>query len=232
MEQSNKPLGLALSERLGCNQQAVERERPVRCSAPMVRALLASTKTQTRRAMRVQPHDAAEVVCDDFYPTVTTKNGDEEPGPEVFGAWWSDGEEAVRCPYGKPGERMWVRETWAAPHAFDGHQPAHIPALTRWHYAATEERGGLRWRPSIHMPRAACRLVLELSIVRAERLNDISRGDAMAEGCPFANMAQGPDPRQWYADLWDEINGPGSWSANPWVWVLTYHPCGDLRPNV
>jgi hypothetical protein len=98
---------------LGCNAQAVARERAL-LSAPMVRALLAGTKTQTRRVMSVQPHDGAEVVCDDFYPTVIAKNGDEEPGPEVFGAWWSDGEEAVRCPYGRPGERVWYEAD--APH--------------------------------------------------------------------------------------------------------------------
>ena len=77
-------------------------------------------------------------------------------------------------------------------------------------------------RPSIHMPRWASRILLEVVSVRVERLQDISRGDAMAEGCPFPNMAQGDDPRQWYAELWEQINGPGEWTANPWVWVVEF----------
>jgi hypothetical protein len=64
--------------------------------------------------------------------------------------------------------------------------------------------------------------VLEVTAVRVERLQDISRGDAMAEGCPFPNMTQGDDPRRWYAGLWEQINGAGSWTLNPWVWVVSF----------
>lgn len=200
------PLALGSSEGLGCNAQAVARERPILFSAPMVRALLDGTKTQTRRAWPTQP----------------------PPGVPIG---WVPGETSAGR-YGKRGDRLWVRETWAAPHQYDGHQPAHIPALTRWHYAATEERGGLRWRPSIHMPRVASRMTLQITDVRVERLQAISRGDAMAEGCPFANMAAGPDPRAWYADLWDAINGAGAWDSNPWLWVVEFHRCPNLQPNV
>lgn len=79
-----------------------------------------------------------------------------------------------------------------------------------------------KWKPSIHMPRKASRIMLEVTRVRVERLQEISRGDAMAEGCPFQNMAKGADPRKWYADLWKTINGPGSWDLNPWVWVIEF----------
>lgn len=72
------------------------------------------------------------------------------------------------------------------------------------------------------MPRWASRITLEITGVRLERLQDISRGDAMAEGCPHQNMAHGDDPRKWYADLWNDINGPGSWDKNPWVWVIEF----------
>lgn len=72
------------------------------------------------------------------------------------------------------------------------------------------------------MPRWASRITLEVTGVGVERLNDISRGDAMDEGCPFPNMAQGDDPRRWYADLWDSINGAGAWKLNPWVWVVSF----------
>ena len=80
----------------------------------------------------------------------------------------------------------------------------------------------ITWRPSIHMPRWASRISLGITSVRVERLQDISRGDAMAEGCPFPNMAQGPDPRDWYAELWGAINGPDSWAENPWAWVVEF----------
>jgi hypothetical protein len=108
-----------------------------------------------------------------------------------------------------------VRETWAV-----------NPYSTEVRYRATDElwtdAGPIGWRPSIHMPRAECRLLLDVFSVRVEKLNDISRGDAMAEGCPFPNMAAGDDPRQWYLALWDQINGADSWEANPWVWVVEF----------
>jgi hypothetical protein len=115
-----------------------------------------------------------------------------------------------------------VREAWAAPHAYDHLPPRLIPHDARIHYGATEDLGGLRKRPSLYMPHWASRITLEITAVRVERLQDISRGDAMAEGCPFPNMADGPDPRQWYADIWRQINGPDSWDENPWVWVVAF----------
>lgn len=211
------------------------RERAVLFSAAMVRALLAGAKTQTRRQMSVQPHDGAEVVCDDFYPTVIAKNGDEEPGPEVFGAWWSDGEEAIRCPYGKPGERLWVREAWRADIDFDDRPPRDIVEVAHVWYEADGGLSGIRGlsrqgklRPSMFMPRWACRLVLTLTSVRVERLTGISEADALAEGITHSTLT---DPRVEYRWAWEQINGPGSWSANPWVWVLDFHCGPNLQPN-
>ncbi len=77
-----------------------------------------------------------------------------------------------------------------------------------------------RWRPSIHMPRKASRITLEITEVRVERLQDISRGDCMAEGCPFPNIAKLTDPIEWFAELWESINE--NWDANPWVWVVEF----------
>ena len=77
-----------------------------------------------------------------------------------------------------------------------------------------------RWKPSIHMPKWAARIWLEISSVRVERLQSISRGDAMAEGCPFPNMADGEDPRDWFAEVWKSTGG--DWAANPWVWVIDF----------
>ena len=76
------------------------------------------------------------------------------------------------------------------------------------------------WSPAIHMPKAAARIWLEITGVRVERLQSISRGDAMAEGCPFPNMADGENPRDWFAAVWKSTGG--DWDANPWVWVIDF----------
>lgn len=181
-------------------------ERPILFSAPMVRAILGGKKTQTRRIVKTRK-------CPDF--------GCELAPGEIAG----DEHPERLCPYGQPGDRLWVRETW---NQFDG--------WASYSYAADYDGWGIgpdddpdhvpdhavRWRPSIHMPRAASRILLEVTGVRVERLQAISRGDAMAEGCPFPNMAAGPDPSDWYRELWNEINGPDSWAANPWVWVVEF----------
>ena len=174
------------------------KERPILFSAPMVRALLAGTKTQTRRIVKARDLEWMDV-----------HQGLREP------------DNAERCPYGQPGgDRLYVRETWAAPHAYDHLPPRLIPQDARIHYAATEDRGGLLWRPSIHMPRWASRITLEVTGVRVERLQDISEADAIAEGVYTDPACPAYDA---YAQLWDEINGLGSWEANPWVWVVGFH---------
>lgn len=178
---------------------AAVKERPLLFSQAMVRALLDGTKTQTRRIVKCPPH----------YQIEEADDGRRWP-------WMYDGERDrdhwLLCPYGAPGEKLWVREAWA-------------PLTKGYAYRADPSWNASpagRWRPSIHMPRAASRITLEVTDVRVERLQDITRGEAMAEGCPFPNMALGPDPRQWYAELWDQINGPGAWEFNPWVWVVSF----------
>jgi hypothetical protein len=140
------------------------RERPILFQGAMVRALLAGTKTQTRRVMQHQPHDEATVVVERFNQTVIDRRGDEQPGPEVFGAWWADGECGAKCPYGQPGDRLWVRETWrgivniAPPGSYKYAVARYVPAreyCRRVEYAATQQRDSEPWRPSIHMPRWA-----------------------------------------------------------------------------
>ena len=173
----------------------------------MVRALLDGSKTQTRRAVKL-----------------TESGRVKEPGG--YRRWYPADKQAVlACPYGIPGGHLWVREAhwWFK----DEHDPVtgyYPPKLTSddVEYRADGDDGRTVWRPSIHMPRWASRITLEITGVRVERLHDISWGDAMAEGCPFPNMAQGDDPRKWYADLWNSISGPGSWDANPFVWVVEF----------
>ena len=142
-----------------------------------------------------------------------------------FGPYWKDyavggatGEDTkVHCTYGYPGDRLWVRETWAPEREGTG-----CPDDTGTLYRATDpgwddENTGLRWRPSIFMPRTASRILLEITHVRVQRLQDISEDDARAEGCePFAY------PRDRFHGLWDTIHGSGAWHANPWVWALTF----------
>lgn len=180
------------------------KERPILFKAEMVRAILKGNKTQTRRiAKEFDGFQDMDKVLARF--------------PNQEG-----------CPYGKPGDRLWVRETWAVQHEYDAFAPSEIGSNARWHYAATEDIGGLRKRPSIFLPQRGSRITLEITDVRVERLNAISEKDAMAEGCPLTN----PDPfilghggssaSGWYSELWESINGPGSWAANPLVWIVEF----------
>lgn len=193
------------------------KERPILFSAPMVRAILEGRKTQTRRIVR---------------PLI------REILPR-FG-----------CPYGAVGDRLWVRETWAVSHVMDHLKPREVPhGGSMVYYAATENTGGLMKRPSIFMPRWASRVVLEVTAIRAERLQDISEEDAKAEGATFfADIPIGvphrfqdaprwsmdtsppntdhclPTARVAFGNLWNRINGDGSWDANPIVWVVAFRP--------
>lgn len=205
----------------------MRRERPILFSGPMVRALLDGRKTQTRRVVKPQP------VKDGHFWT-------------LFGAGWSGtycpavpGHSlAVRGPYGGPGDRLWVREAfdvgmtssrqWVRYRADDSVAPIgdeHREALLdNW-----DNHPSPRWRPSIHMPRWASRLTLELTGVRVERVQDISEADAIAEGCSGiggTGYDECESPRDEYRRLWSDINGPASWDANPWVWVLKFAVTG------
>ena len=185
-------------------------ERPILFSAPMVRALLAGTKTQTRRVVKLR---GAEVIDERGWQTVFLRS----PWP-----WSPEADAWVPCPYGAPGDRLWVRETWAAPHDRDHLRPREIPNGTRIHHRASwEGPSGLLWRPSIHMPRWASRITLEVTGVRVERLQAISEEDAKAEGCPFDEPPPGK-PWAWFRKLWMDINGAESWASNPWVWVVEF----------
>jgi hypothetical protein len=192
------------------------KERPILFSAPMVRALLAGTKTQTRRPIKPQPiriEDSTILAWRGglFQPERLPKNSNM----------------LNHCRYGVPGDRLWVRETWANVSTLDpgltvyrADYPACVPP--EYENVPVAEAEVIIWKPSIHMFRKDSRILLEIVDVRVERLQDINRGDAMAEGCPFQNMASGDDPRKWYAQLWNEINGAGSWDANPWVWDIEF----------
>lgn len=216
------------------------KERPIIFSAPMVRAILAGTKTQTRRVVKPQPPEILPAYAPKVYWPARDRHmthGDpdgaaylqfERPG-DYDGAHVMRGGFGFRCPYGQPGDRLWVRETWAQP---DRRSAGFSP----WVYAANyQERSSHRWRSSIHMPRCASRILLDVTDVRVERLQDISEADAQAEGVTpkwepgcsgrlmdaFGGFSFRPAASA-YAELWEQINGPGSWDANPWVWVIEF----------
>ena len=206
-------------------------DRPIIFSAPMIKALLDGRKGQTRLVLKPQPEYLGGY-------------GDEAD-PEEWGWIEEDGTPLSVldiCPNGyMKGDRLWVREAHAlvpssAYRMSDGVAQAIDPADADMACVYQEgwERCAPRWRPSIHMPRWASRLTLVVTDVRVTRLHDIIRGDAMAEGCPFSNMAAGPDPREWFRDLWNSIHGPEAWAANPWVAALTFktHRCNiDKMPE-
>ena len=136
------------------------KERPILCSAPDVMAILDGRKTQTRRIMKPQPN---RTWPDEVTPHWSVGGNRTLPGAS----------NPLRCPYGVPGDRLWVREAWRLP---DGAPKGWVD------YRADDTRDGFKWKPSIHMPRWASRITLEVTDVRVERLQDISEADAMAEG--------------------------------------------------
>ena len=162
------------------------KERPILFSAPMVRAILEGRKTVTRRAMKIQPDEDASVTVESYNVAVTNRHGEQVAGPMVFGAWWRDGESGCKCPYGQPGDRLWVREAWASIRI------AQAPDQEWVVYRESDNRTdyGGPWKPGIHMFRRDSRILLEITAVRAERLQDISEEQAKAEGCFFTDYGR------------------------------------------
>lgn len=207
------------------------KEHPILFSAPMVRAILAGQKTQTRRVLKQATGPSLSVGMADEAQGVAELSWLHGDGPGY------DVEETIRqvaCPYGQPRDRLWVREAWRASLAFELTPPRDIPAGTPLRYTADgsgalpPENAG-KYRPPMFMPRWASRITLEVTGVRVERLQDISDDDAIAEGLTCQNGLYATpgevwqiDPRKAYRDLWEQLNGPGSWDANPWVWVVEF----------
>jgi hypothetical protein len=196
--------------------------RPILMSAPMIRALLEGRKTQTRRIAK-HPSRYAQIE----FLGGGGKDSPDWNDPQCWGYADEDGiyytltgkpgDDICPCPFGRAGGLLWVREAHAV--WDDG-------VVYR---ASNPECDGItRWVPSIHMPRWASRLTLELTDVRVERLQDISEADAVkegfAEGKPVKYFETATDQ---FRRLWESINGEGSWHENPWVWVLAFkvHKC-------
>lgn len=216
--------------------------RPILFSGPMVRALLAGTKTQTRRIVKPGPPDGLGMYAH-------------------LGGWRYEGvvyegDDVETCQHGISGDKLWVRETWSQPTSLDpspvfyrADYPACVP--DRFENVPQSE-DEVRWRPSIHMPRWASRIELEITDVRAQRLQDITEEDAIAEGVErwqcgndvrdvlrqpasgwWTNYALTPQQalagappllsaRASFRTLWEWIHGEGSWNVNPWLWPITF----------
>jgi hypothetical protein len=214
-------------------------DRPILFSGPMVRAILSGAKTQTRRL--VSPRFLGLFGEPDCWE------------PQHYATWraWchhTNQIEHFANPFGVSGDRLWVRETWGVIGDIragnDGeHFAAHVEYAADLakrtidvhmdHWRTSYETLG-KWRPSIHMPRWASRLTLEVMSVRVERLHDLSEEDARAEGVEVTNghpelgalIGAGPSYREGFAQLWRSINGPGSWEANPWLWCVAFRRAG------
>ncbi|THJ35971.1 hypothetical protein E8K88_01440 [Lampropedia aestuarii] len=181
--------------------------------APLVRAILSGQKTQTRRIVKPQPSAGKS-----FQGWVISSSGGKHDGKAVWGAgsghFISESERA-RCPYGKPGDRIYVRETWCRQVDEDG-----FLLDAYWYRASTpdvvnsEDGEKSPWRPSIHMPKHVARIWLEITGVRVERLQDISHDDAMAEGMAWDDAIHD------FQKTWESTGG--DWDANPWVWVIDF----------
>jgi hypothetical protein len=230
----------------------MSKERPILFSAPMVRALLDGTKTQTRRV--VKQLDPKMGAC--------TTGTDGRP----MSVCWAFGGPVLYCPYGQPGDRIWVRETWGViSHAWDeacnlidwvpdrpvtaisempfgqGYYSGHViyAADGAFEWSGDDDGDGdprSAWHPSIHMPRRASRILLEIASVRVERLQDISDADIVAEGIDMEALAESQDrydivckgsgasgratERTAWRDLWESTGG--DWEANPWCWVIAF----------
>lgn len=203
------------------NTESSVTEHPALFSGPMVRAILDDKKMKTRRVVRLPPsYEHGEVGfwerCGDGWAALC------DPGPSIL----------VSCPYGGPGDRLWVRETWRGA---DGWRPenGHLieyraDGRKEWREAPDEAMSyafvGEKWRPSIFMPRWVSRLTLEVTDVRIERLQDITEEEARAEGVDVQGE-DGGSCRIGFARLWGESNGkrPGAaWALNPWVWVVLF----------
>lgn len=219
---------------------------PILFSTPMVQSIQKLIKKMTRRTKGLEKINESP---DDWYFTNCTASC-EDKKEFYFKHRFYEGDDCdllIPCPYGKVGDVLWVRETWAGHMHFNpkGYSISDIVNSSlvepKFYYLATKPEYGPigRWRPNIHMPKTACRLFLQITDIRVERLQDISEEDGKAEGVlPFIPMREYLETLKALGDyvikrphgeyknafmhLWVNINGATSWKANPWVWVISF----------
>jgi hypothetical protein len=217
----------------------MKKEIPILMSSPMVQAIIEGCKTMTRRIVEPQPEVYG---CSAKWKRYISKAPKEWSDQLHLTTFLSD-----KSPYGKPGDILWVRESFNVEQYPVAPEGDHDELL--YYYRATENKyPDMKWRPSTHMPKVAARIWLEVTDVRIQRLQDISEQDAIAEGIMFYIDEHWKRPRykDYLADasgyghpdhdyptvgiavtsfstLWCKINGEKSWYLNPWVWVLSFN---------
>jgi hypothetical protein len=196
-------------------------EHPILFSSSMTRAILSGTKSQTRRVVRVP---AGYEIAGSGQAAGHVPGG--APVILCTRATGAPGDRVVHCPYGEPGHRLWVRETFAPRYFEDGGRPGY---RADWDGTAANVAPEPRWKPAIHMSRREARLELEVTDVRVERLQDIREEDALAEGVEAAPCCEAGRsnvlPVEAFRCIWNRINGKRegcAWSANPWVWCVSF----------
>jgi len=191
-------------------------ERPILFNGAMVHAILSGAKTQTRRAVKGVRRDNCMVLRKQSKTKVgIVTHVLDAPGRRL-------------CPFGLAGDRLWVRETWGIwDQGFDTSEESGFTVYR----ADTDRPAPKRWRPSIHMPRSECRLALEITGVRVERLQAISEDDCRAEGAAgghgaIPGYAYSATPREHFEHVWNSTGG--DWEKNPWVWAITFRKLEDI----
>jgi hypothetical protein len=208
------------------------KERGILFSAPMVRAILAGTKTVTRRIVKWEPgarglNLAFSGLDLGFYNEGNPRSGWVLRSRDGSGCW-NDRTFPIHCPYGLPGDRLWVREafTWITGNGIRAHYRADGEPTDREGNVLPTDPGCRRWMPSIHMPRKVCRIELDIVSVRVERLHEITEEDAKREGVdPFKHPGGNLSYRDAFAILWGDINGDRMpFDESPWVWRVEFTP--------
>lgn len=213
------------------------KEHPIIFNGEMVRAILDGRKTQTRRVINFVlniPHVTGNPPDRLYGDWALSEIGELKDG--VLGyRCQTDVDDYrsynIKCPYGVPGDHLWVRETWQYLEELE--KPEFVYRATDWEGWLEYEVEPIRWKPSIFMPRRASRITLEVTAVRVERVQDITWQDILAEGIHSGTAMGVPYPENptWienvigeFASLWDSINAARgySWESNPWVWVVDF----------
>lgn len=197
------------------------KEHPILFSTPMVKALLNGNKTMTRRATGL---DKVNQSPNNYYYQSLFFG---ETGRETFANPATRDTVEVKCPYGQPGDLLWVRESCQHTKILNLHPTDENYGFV---YKADDQpwqdMEGWKWKPSIHMPKAAARFWLRITDIRIERLHDITEEDAKAEGAEYllwrGVTKDSQSYRNGFTSIWLSINGDASWNKNPWVWVVSF----------
>lgn len=212
------------------------KEIPILFNGEMVRAILEGRKTQTRRPVTPLPPDGIdELHGNDLRSRAPYDCECNETGRTIGYGFQDEDGRVYKCPFGCIGDRLWVRETFAGyiqtSHEYDEWREATTEEVQEQYpmtveYCATSQSHPDKWRPSIHMPRWASRIMLEVTDIRVQRVQEISEEDAIAEGCPiespqpFVKGYGSASASGWFSELWNKVYN--TWEANPWVWVATF----------